>query len=226
MKQICSNLGGDVVIPGVAFRKFIKGENGFKPDEHLKAGLAGIVDNVFQTEGKRLATPTPLYVWDRFAYLIVAIDMNLQTTHPFDLQNDIDAVVGLLHACLIFTPQTRVPIMLYDTIGTATEYRKDGIASKMISFARNVDSQYGIHYATSAKPKLIAGLKTPEIEKHNFYKKRSDIWFQVVNDNTGQMNYVHLFLPNSHRASGFAKGYPLQSIAQYIGDLPLKFVRI
>lgn len=211
-------------IPQIAYRIFVKGEKGFEPDDTLKSGLAGVVDGIFRTEGKRLKNPTPRYVWEQFAYVIVAIDTSLQNTEPFDLKKDIDAVVGLLHACLLFTPEGKV--MLYDTIGTVDRYRRQGIGTAMINKARHVDSQFGNRHVPTSKPKLIAGLKTPEIDRHKFYIERSDRWTLVVNDLSRQMNYVHLFLPNSHHANGFAKGYHLQSIAQYIGDLPLKFVRI
>ncbi len=216
----------------IAFRKFVKDEDGFEVSDGLKEGLIGIIDGIFEGNAKKLVKPTPQYVWNNFAYLLAAIDLDLQKGNVFSLEKELDAIVGLLHACLIWTSDG--PFMLYDTIGTAEKkkfpngkvmhYRNRGIASGMIQFARQVDQMYAARHIPSAKGKLISALKTPERDKHEFYLKRSDGFFEVVNPSTGQLNFVHVFLPQCY--NGQQPKYAPKEIASYVGRLSPKFERI
>lgn len=206
--------------PSIA--SFIKGKNGFEPNEDFKSGIEAKINEFFRDKGWQL-----LPEWknslarENFEYAVALVDDSVNKNAG---EFTYDSIIGLLVAFTIEIPGG-FKMRYYDKIGVRNDKRGNGYMSDLIKEARRIDLGLDQERESGKSYPTPAGLRTSEKENDERYGKISDYRLIFSGNGTRQSNYfIHLFgfkgadkkpiLPYVDRMYG---------VEEHIGNLPSTF---
>jgi len=221
--------------PKVILRKFSDGENGFKVDNNFEAGLAGVVNDIFQARSMELVKSPLSNKWGKLAYVII---MSPYENVFRPQEGNFDAIAGLLTGFIAYP--TALPIVVEDTIGLRKDYRGFDFLPEMMYAAYCANRDITPVHNSRIKGAIPAGLRTTSEKADKRYSsvgasEKIDKRFSVLrdwkrrafepSDRISQTTFVHLYGLNRPTIGKPRPEYaPLEGvIMEYLASLPKKF---
>ena len=208
---------------GLAYRKFIPGDNEDKLTPELKSELEILINDSFRERGMELIPDYfSLPIWRNFKYMALTRDTE-----------DDNKIVGGLIAFHMRTPKG-TDFMLYDKIFVHPGHRGHNSYEEMIKVARAIDTETIREIRPKNKHAIPAVLRTSDDGLTIKYGEISDEHFDIQNGNHlgGHapilMYHVHLLGTKDPVTEKSLQGYIWKAgeIAEYVAHLPRTFQEI